>query len=219
MALVTKRFGGVEIKGPLKGGLTIRTPSGNNVLLADAGINCVTIECLRFNKLEQLEGSTESVVFTDNLLIEHVNDRTAKAKFDLSLISSNTTRTMTVPDTDITLGSGTIIGPITTTLDSFARWNDITGTLLKNSSNLTMNDNGELTFTELSNATKGIVFPDLLTDAFHFKDASGLTLLSFNSIDDLPQFPNSLELNNSCKTTVSLEIDKFSISKDSSHKA
>ena len=65
-----------------------------------------------------------------------------------------------------------------------------------------MNDNGELTFTELSNATKGIVFPDLLTDAFHFKDASGLTLLSFNSIDDLPQFPNSLEINNATDNNI-----------------
>ena len=83
MPLITQRFAGVEIKGPLQGGLTIRTPAGNNVLLADAGINCVTIECLKFNKLEQLLDSTESVVFTDNLLIEHINDRTAKIKFDL----------------------------------------------------------------------------------------------------------------------------------------
>jgi len=204
--LLTKKFGGIEIKGPSLGGLSVKNIFGESIFRVDPGTEITRIKNLVFDGLLQSTNSTKIATFNDSLLIEHINDRTAKIKFDLSAVSSGTTRTLIMPDSDVVLGAGGggggAVGPPTTTVDSIVRWNSTTGILLQDSLNIIMDDNGEIIFTEATNATKGIIFPTALTDSFHFKDSGGSSLLIFNTSANIPQFPNSLELNNASSNII-----------------
>lgn len=78
------------------------------------------------------------------------------------------------------VGSGDVVGPGSSTNNALARFDGTTGKLIQNSLT-TMDDNGEITFTEGTTATKGIIYPNNLPDAFHFEDSSGNSYLQFIS--------------------------------------
>ena len=193
--LPSKRYAGVSIEGSSHGGLSIQNVEKTLIFRSNPSDNKTYIKDLIYNNLYQEKLSTENSIMSDNFFLEHVNDRTKRFTFDLSLITPGVTRTFIVPDSNITIGS--VSGPVTSTINALTRWDNNGGTLLKDSLNVTMDDHGTLTFTEGTTATKGIVFPNTLNDSFHFKNViSGKLLLVFNTVSDIPQFPNSLELNN-----------------------
>ena len=78
---------------------------------------------------------------------------------------------------------GSVSGPVTSTVNALTRWNNTTGSLLKDSSNILMTDDGTLVFTEPTTATKGIVFPNALADSFSLASAGGDKLLILNTVN------------------------------------
>nr|QBK92750.1 MAG: hypothetical protein LCPAC401_03880 [Pithovirus LCPAC401] len=97
---------------------------------------------------------------------------------------------------------GSVSGPVASTVNAFARWDNATGTLLKDTSNVTMGDSGIISFVEGTTATKGIVFPTALANAFFLQDSGGDNYATFNSTNlsiELEQgrldFPDSLKDN------------------------
>ena len=130
-----------------------------------------------------------------------------------------TVNTTLLTFSQFTTQGGDIVGPGTSTQDAFMRWDNATGTLAQDSANVTMDDAGELTFTEGTTALRGIVYPDSLADAFHFKDTSS-TLMTFNSNTDQVLFPtgiislsnastavNSIRLVDNLSDSLSIEIE------------
>lgn len=86
--------------------------------------------------------------------------------------------------------SGAVSGPPTSTINGLARWNNITGTLLQDTTNIRLDDNGFFLFLEPTNGNKGFELPNLLTDAFHIRDASANKIITINTTNlsiELPQ--------------------------------
>ena len=84
-------------------GLQISHSQTGYIMVADKV--CTNIRNLCFHDMTQLDVGG-SINLTDNIFIENSTDRTKKIKFDVSGVSPNTTRIVTFPDSDITLGSG-----------------------------------------------------------------------------------------------------------------
>ena len=79
---------------------------------------------------------------------------------------------------------GDVSGPgATTATNQLVRWTDGTGTAIKDTDDVIMTDAGLITFSEGTTATKGIVYPDALADAFHFTDGSNQHL-TFDTTND-----------------------------------
>jgi len=142
-----------------------------------------------------------------------VEEGTANADIGYVLTTNNpiTLNTTALAFAQFTSQGGNVAGPGSSTVDAFVRWNNTTGTLIQDSSAITMDDAGELTFTEGTTALRGIVYPDSLADAFHFKDASA-TLMTFNSSSDQVLFPTGvMSLSNGSTATNSiLLVDNLS---------
>ena len=83
---------------------------------------------------------------------------------------------------------GSVSGPVTSTVNALARWDNATGSLLKDSANVTMDDNGLFTFVEGTTATKGIIFPNNLANAFFLQNADNDNILVFNSLTNAVEF-------------------------------
>ncbi len=79
---------------------------------------------------------------------------------------------------------GSVSGPGASTVNAFVRWDNTTGTLIKDTSNVTMGDSGIISFVEGTTGTKGIVFPDALANSFFLQTAGGDNLLIFNSTNN-----------------------------------
>ena len=183
--LISDTFSGVTIKGNSRNTLIVKNDT-STILSVNPRTKITTLVALSFDSFNQNIASSDFSSINSNLLIEDVTDRSKKIKFDLSLLSTDVTRRLIMPDQDVLLGSGGgggIIGPATTTINAIVRWNNTSGTVVKDSSNIGLSDDGEISFTETTSATKGIIFPDNLLDAFHFKDSTGDVYLQFNSTD------------------------------------
>lgn len=102
--------------------------------------------------------TTPQVEFPDNQFkLFDESDVTKIAEFQLSGITTATTRTLTIQDSDGTLaylsdiGSGDVIGPASATDNAIARYDGITGKLIQNSS-ATIDDSGNIAATSFEGA-------------------------------------------------------------------
>jgi hypothetical protein len=89
-------------------------------------------------------GSTVLYNFPDNLFkIYDSTDTTKQLYLELANITTATTRTLTIPDRNITIGN--VLGPIslTSTDNSITRWDGTAGQLIQNSL-VTIDDNGNI---------------------------------------------------------------------------